>query len=83
MTIGQQPMHTASDTMAGQTHCKFACLQCSKVGEDLTLHVHLTSQQPVQQLVDVTPVQALVSAASGQDYNTFQYKTVALCPITM
>ena len=79
----EQVMHTASDTMvgqAGQARCKFACLQCSEVGEDLTLYVHLASQQPVQQLVDVTPVQ---SAAVGQDYFVFQYKTIALCPITM
>ncbi len=56
-------MHIASVTMvgqAGQARCKFACLQCSKVGEDLTLHVHLASQQPVQQFVDVTPAQSFV-----------------------
>ena len=52
-------MHTASDIMtgqAGQARCKLACLQCSEVREDLTLYVHLAAQQPVQQLVDVTPV---------------------------
>ncbi len=54
---------TASDTMtgqAGQARCKLACLQCSEVRKDLTLDVHLASQQPVQQLVDVTPAQSLV-----------------------
>jgi len=45
---------------AGQACCKFACLQRSEVGEDLTLYVHLAAQQPVQQLVDVTPAQSLV-----------------------
>lgn len=56
-------MDTASDTVTGQAgpaRCKIACLQCSKVGEDLTLYVHLASQQPVQQFVDVTPVQSLM-----------------------
>jgi hypothetical protein len=60
MTTSQQVMHTASDAMTGQACCKLACLQCGKVGEDLTLYVHLASQQPVQQLVNVTPVQSLV-----------------------
>ena len=60
MKICQHAMHTASETMAGQACCKFACLQRSEVGEDLTLYVHLAAQQPVQQLVDVTPAQSLV-----------------------
>ncbi|KAA6425137.1 MAG: hypothetical protein FRX49_04632 [Trebouxia sp. A1-2] len=37
----------------------------SKVGEDLTLYVHLASQQPVQQFVDVTPVQSLMRQATA------------------
>ena len=63
MMTSQQVMHTASDSVVGQARqarCNFACLQCSEVGEDLTLYVHLAAQQPVQQLVDVTPVQPLV-----------------------